>query len=502
MTPANLNVLGTPPTRSSVSAFGLPFLGLFLEALERTTKVPVPIITGIAGPGRGGWHGAAEHGRAWDRVEVQEVNPSAASTLERYCSILALRDNIPCQRIVDSVYYGKHRQSSQLHAQRFVSAAAFHRHHGGNLLLSASLGGSAALYSFAHQHKQETGRFKRMSAGDLSNALEAFATIDPFTNQGGVGTLLYARTPKPLFPTSDANQILDMDRDPIPKPRPLRRGGADPVKLARVLLQKGASPNTRLKHVTLPSWDGSYWTPWTATLLGVAGLIRKGELLDDIVLDGILLDVMELYLLHGADPTVCFVGRYLPEHKLELVPTYRVGPGVYVLTGAPDHVKNLFGEHPDRWHYITLPQLLELVAEHNKKQTVADLLYAKSSGVASQWVSAAAASWGGRGRRPGNRSLTNIKLELAQLGTCYFVVSMIVNEQELTSGRTPNVKHTDCVCDYPDNSLLYATDFFFIALEPSRERRHTILHWCHQFDKSMMSTDPDLYNRSVISIKG
>jgi hypothetical protein len=33
--------------------------------------LPVPIVTGVAGPGRGGWQGAAEHDRAWDRGEVQ-----------------------------------------------------------------------------------------------------------------------------------------------------------------------------------------------------------------------------------------------------------------------------------------------------------------------------------------------------------------------------------------------------------------------------------------------
>jgi hypothetical protein len=33
--------------------------------------LPVPIVTGVTGPGRGGRHAVAEHGRAWDWVEVQ-----------------------------------------------------------------------------------------------------------------------------------------------------------------------------------------------------------------------------------------------------------------------------------------------------------------------------------------------------------------------------------------------------------------------------------------------
>lgn len=119
--------------------------------------------------------------------------------------------------------------------------------------------------------------------------------------------------------------------------------------LTRALLQRGASPNAKLRYCEIPAWDGCHWTAWTVTLLSLAGLIRKGELLD-----GTLLDLVELFLTHGADPTVCFVGRYLPKRKLKPVPVYRLGPEVYAAMPAKDHVQSMFDEEHDGWYYLTL----------------------------------------------------------------------------------------------------------------------------------------------------
>jgi hypothetical protein len=254
-------------------------------------------------------------------------------------------------------------------------------------------------------------------------------------NQGGVGGLLYSKTPRNFFPTSDDNPVLDTYEveEPEPAQSRLRKGGPDPLMLARALLQRGASPNARLENMEIPAWHGSCWTPWTATLLSVAGIIRKGNLLD-----GTLLDVIELYLSHGADPAVCLVGRYLPEHKLEPLPVWRLGPGVYFTVKMGEHVRDLFGDQQDNWYYLTLSQLLELIGTSPKKKTVADLLYAKSPWTVSKWANAAAATLGGRTRADTGLRTKISKLELAQLDTSYFFVSMILSEQELMSVRVPD----------------------------------------------------------------
>ncbi|KAJ8131293.1 hypothetical protein O1611_g2333 [Lasiodiplodia mahajangana] len=183
-------------------------------------------------------------------------------------------------------------------------------------------------------------------------------------------------------------------------------------------LNGGASPNLKL-ICSIPAWDGSYWTPWTATLLSLAGIIRRGELLD------VLPDILELYLSHGADPTICFAGRYLPSYKLEPMPVWRVGPGIYAHQPIEDHIQKLF-DHDD-WYYLTLEQVVELL-EHPKKEAIRDLLRAK---LASQ---PASTSTGNRSSKP----LKIANLGLTELGNCYFFVSMIVGESKLNGLTIPD----------------------------------------------------------------
>ncbi|GAB1312453.1 hypothetical protein MFIFM68171_02663 [Madurella fahalii] len=283
--------------------------------------------------------------------------------LQRHCPILALQDNNPHQPVVEKVYYGKDRREDLLHlVMTFVSAASFHRY-------------------------------------------------DEYV----LRELLYPKTATELFPESAADPSFDPDNltEQKPEPRELRRGGPDPLLLARTLLQKGASPNARLGYLEIPNWRGSYWTPWTVTLLSLAGVIRKSELLDDV-----LLDLVELYLSHGADPTICFVGRYIPKHKLRPVPVWRVCSGTYATLTLESHIPKLFDEEHAGWHYLTLAQLVEPVAPHPKKKAVVGLLYSKSPWAVSRWVAGPPQAW---------------ELELAQLGTCYFFVPMVVQEHELKS---------------------------------------------------------------------
>lgn len=135
---------------------------------------------------------------------------------------------------------------------------------------------------------------------------------------------------------------------------------------------------------------------------------------------------------------VCFVGRHIPGHQLKSVPVWRIGPDVYAASEMEQHVSKLFDKEHGNWHYLTLAQLIELVAPHPKKKAVMDLLYAKSPWAVSRWVSQAAASLREMGSAAGSGPSPSIsKLELAQLGTCYFFVSMIVEEHELKSVEIP-----------------------------------------------------------------
>ena len=269
--------------------------------------------------------------------------------------------------------------------------------------------------------------------------MKSIASSDHAINPGGAGGLLYPKTPTELFPGSAAFDNTDTDTDdPSDPPRPLRHGPSPPLTLAQTLLQKGASPNTPLNRFEVPAWPGgSRWTPWTATLLCLAGVIRKGELLDET-----LLAVIELYLTHGADPTVCFVGRYVPKHKLKPVPVWRVGPGIYASLKLEAHIPKLFGDggkgkgkgkegDGGRWWYLTLAQLVEMVGDCEGKKRVAELVYAKSPWKVAKWVGMAAQSLalGGGGKKEEGSKIE--KLELGELGGCYFFVGMIVREQEL-----------------------------------------------------------------------
>lgn len=257
-------------------------------------------------------------------------------------------------------------------------------------------------------------------------AMTSLMKSDGFLNPGGIGELLYPKSPVDLFPGSLGDPGFHMDDIELAEgnPRKLRKGTTEPLTLAKSLLQKGASPNAKLE-CEIPAWQGSYWTPWTATLLGLAAVIRKGDLLD------VLPEMLELYLSHGADPTICFVGRYLPKHKLKPVPVWRVGPGIYFSIKLEAHIPELFED--DNWYYVTLLQVVELL-EHPKQKAIADLLYSKLPWAVSRWVSQAAASLGGQ--RVGPSKIA--KLELKELGDSYFFASMIVREHELNGLRIPD----------------------------------------------------------------
>ena len=110
-------------------------------------------------------------------------------------------------------------------------------------------------------------------------------------------------------------------------------------------------------------------------------------------------------------------------------------------------------KNSNRWFYLTLSQLIDLLDDDprnpGKKKAVTDLHYSKSPWAVSKWVGQAAASLGSLGtlgRRtrqtvdgtPPESSPTKItKLELSDLGDCYFFVSMIVREQELGGVSVP-----------------------------------------------------------------
>ncbi len=241
-------------------------------------------------------------------LEDKETGFTSTTTRERYCSILALRDHIPGRQLSWTVDYDP---SNRIHRDSrttwFLTAAAFHRHEGyvlhvvehvpvlhtwgltSNLLLSASLGGAAALAAFIYPISKENGVFA--GNGPRNPWIECIAGCS--LDSGGLATLLYPEVADELFPESaPIDQTFDTPFKsdgfgrPVPRHRAVRRGGADPLSLARALLQKGISPNTRLtQRLPVAPWSGSYWTPWTTVLLSLAAVIRKGELLDDVFLD-------------------------------------------------------------------------------------------------------------------------------------------------------------------------------------------------------------------------
>lgn len=254
--------------------------------------------------------------------------------------MLAVRDNILYNHIEKKVYYGKSEPAPPLSvALEFITAAAFHRHDeyvlglvtrfpilldldfNVNILLSASLGGGAAHISFMSQDKEEA---MLACVPRRGNFLKSIIGSDYAVNGGGLGGLLYPNTAQELFngPEPVPDQAFDAHAygDPEPARQKLRRGpraATDPFFLARALLEKGAGPNAKLTYFEVPAWPGSHWTPWTTTLLGLAGVIRRGEMHSEA-----LLDIIQIYLSHGADPTICFVGRYLPKHGLVCQPLF------------------------------------------------------------------------------------------------------------------------------------------------------------------------------------
>lgn len=118
-----------------------------------------------------------------------------------------------------------------------------------------------------------------------------------------------------------------------------------------------------------------------------------------------------------------------------------------------DKKENNNDKNSNRWFYLTLSQLIDLLDDSprspGKKKGVTDLLYSKSPWAVSKWVGQAAASIGSLGglvkrqQSPekgaqSESSPTKItKLELSDLGDCYFFVSMIVREQELGGVSMP-----------------------------------------------------------------
>jgi hypothetical protein len=371
-------------------------------------------------------------------IILESTLGGTTETTKRYCAVLALQDDLLSQGIERKVQYYTPSPTDPLSfALKFISAAAFHRHDeyvlrlitrnpillelefGVNLLLSASLGGAGAYTTYFCPNEMNTLISRK-------GAMRYLIKSDAFLNQGGIGRRLYPKSPVDLFPGSVGDPGFHMDdiESAEGDTRKLRKGTTEPLTLARSLLQKGASPNAKLE-CEIPAWQGSYWTPWTVTLLGLAAVIRKGDLLD------VLPEMLELYLSHGADPTICFVGRYLPKNKLTPLPVWRVGPGIYCSVKLEAHIPELFED--DNWYYLTLLQVVELL-KHPKQKAIADLLHSKSPWAVSRWVSQAAASLGGQ--RVGPSKIA--KLELKELGDSYFFASMIVREHELNGLRIPD----------------------------------------------------------------
>ncbi|KAI0104316.1 hypothetical protein GGR51DRAFT_572770 [Nemania sp. FL0031] len=363
-------------------------------------------------------------------TETQEV-----TNTWRQCAVLALRDHLYSPYVERKVMFNS---SGPAHissiGMRFITTAAFYRHNefvlrlttkhpfilefnvGSNLLLSASLGGASVrvVYSRAGERftlLPQTGGIKRLVAYDTT------------INHGGIGALLYPQSPVDVFSNSEGDpgyQMDDFGQSEGGNGRKLRKGTTEPLTLARALLEQGASPNLMLR-LGIPAWNELHWTPWTATLLSIAGIIRRGEMLD------VLPEILELYLSHGADPTVCFVGRYLPRHRLEPMPVWRVGPGIYAHLPLDVHIQKLFNN--DDWYYLTLAQVVELL-EHPEKNAVANLLQAKSAM--------------GTGN-PTSKPLKIVNLELSELGNCYFFVSMIASRSSpatLAPDASPQLPHT------------------------------------------------------------
>ncbi|CZR62711.1 uncharacterized protein PAC_12608 [Phialocephala subalpina] len=355
------------------------------------------------------------------------------SSTKRYCTILALREDLHNQNVERKVRCITPGPANPLSfGMSFISAAAFYRHNefvlrlttqnpfmlglnaGSNLLLSASLGGAGVRVAYSR-----SGEFNTLLP--RTGGIKYLVRSDAARNHGGIGALLYPQSPVDVYPDSEGDPGYQMDDIRPTKSnnaRKLRKGATEPLMLARTLFEQGAPPNLKLR-CDIPAWKGLHWTPWTATLLSLAGIIRRGDLLD------VLPEMLELYLSHGADPTICFVGRYLPRHKLKPLPVWRVGPGIYAHPKMEVHIPKLF-DH-DNWYYLTLAQVVELL-EHPKKKAVADLLRTKSVG------QAATASLGEQGADPSKIA----NLGLAELGNCYFFVSMIVRGIELNGLTIPD----------------------------------------------------------------
>jgi hypothetical protein len=364
-------------------------------------------------------------------INLNITKGTQVSSAHRHCTILASRRDL-YSPYTEKFYYGKPGQENRVSIRmRFISAAAFYRHNefvlrlttkhpllleigvGSNLLLSASLGGASVQVAYSR-------------AGELlpllprTGGLECLVRSDAALNHGGIGAL-YPQYPIDVFTDSEGDPDYQMDgveQTESSETRKLRRGTTEPLTLARTLLEHGAPPNLKL-ICHIPAWKGVDWTPWTVTLLSLAGIIRRGQLLD------VLPDILQLYLSHGADPTICFVGRYLPRHKLKPLPVWRFGPSLYAYPAPGEYITKLF-DH-DNWYYLRLAQVVELL-EHPKKEAIADLLRTKSAGQATT------TSLGEQSSEPSKIA----NLGLPELGNCYFFVSMIVRESELKSLTIPD----------------------------------------------------------------
>ncbi|KAK4139842.1 uncharacterized protein C8A04DRAFT_32674 [Dichotomopilus funicola] len=466
-------------------------------------------------------------------INSAQQGPKAMGRRHRYCIVLAAHDDVTEQHVERTVHYSKERAAPPLFlALEFMSAAAFHRHdsyvislttrfpillqlhHLTSILLSASLGGAAALATTYQRKHANSTPDNSLAVRRRKGLMKAIAGSDHAINPGGGGSLLYPQTATEMFafpgfdPNHDSNPnpgaLSTFDADTIVSSHSddgdnesiqLRRGSSPPLALATALLKAGAEPNTPLPptYFSVPSWPClpsslnslsiTHWTPWTATLLCLFGVLRRnhGLLLPasraaytdvpDDTMQLPVLSVMEMYLTHGADTNVCFVGRCLPKEKLKPVPVWRVGPGVYASVKMEEHIPDLFTESRDegepgedgnrekdggKWRYLTLGQVVDMVGDdHNtgssrggngagwveQKKRVKELLRAKGPWAVTKWIGTAAQSLGGVWQSAGaSGNLQNgngpnaeviEKIELEELGDSYFFVGMIVREQEL-----------------------------------------------------------------------
>ena len=184
------------------------------------------------------------------------------SSASRYCTILALRENLHSQNVERKIFCITPGPASQLSiGMSFISAAAFYRHNefilrlttknpfmlglnvGSNLLLSASLGGAAVRVAYSR-----SGEFNTLLP--RTGGIECLVRSEAALNHGGIGALLYPQSPVDVYPDSEGDpgyQMDDVGPTKSDHARKLRKGATEPLMLARTLFEQGASPNLKLR---------------------------------------------------------------------------------------------------------------------------------------------------------------------------------------------------------------------------------------------------------------